>query len=361
MTFSLHAHAKKGPPAVEIGGKSGGSADEEVDKKEEGEKKEEKAEGGEEEKKDEEKKDEEKKDDEEKKADEVPAAPLFAGNIISTYAQNSTKGLFSFQPYLYYTRLYGFYDTEGHIDPKLNVHQFVMESQTSYGLTDFVDVSLDVTAYEIWNDGHHTNALGDAALYFGFQLISELEDNFISNLRFLVGEIFPSGVFNNLDATFSGGDAIGTGSYTTFLGLIANKVCANTPHPFMITLDLYLSYFTVADVEGLNLFIMSDPFLEGSITPGLAFATDLAFEYKLNPAWSIAVDFYYQHQNRSYFLDRNTDIFVTLPDSTLFSIAPAIGYVLNEKRSFLIGGWFTVTGRNAPAFDSLVATIYFGF
>ena len=75
----------------------------------------------------------------------------------------------------------------------------------------------------------------------------------------------------------------------------------------------------------------------------------------------------YRYQFRSTFKGERgitsdgTAANVNNPNSYVFSLAPGIGYNWNEFLTFTVGAWFSVVGKNANAFASGIATVYYLF
>ncbi|MEZ5315692.1 MAG: hypothetical protein R3E91_05760 [Chlamydiales bacterium] len=284
---------------------------------------------------------------------EKQEASVFAGNVIASSALNTETGLFDHQIFLSFTHLNGFYDNQSQLVSDVNMNKYGFELQMTYGLIKNVDFTLDIPGYQIHNRGRSSFSFGDIRAYFGFQLIQEGKIRYAPTIRFLVGEIFPSGKYDFLDEWFGGGDGSGIGAFSTFLMFIASQTYFQS-HPLRWTLNVYYALYTKANLMGKNVY--TD--FPGEVKPGAQLTTDLAFEYKFNASWGCGMDIFFEQQNSSAFHSFfPEDPISHLPSSYTLSLAPSIEYNFNEKMNMIFGSWCTLVGRNDFSFQ----TMLFGF
>lgn len=284
---------------------------------------------------------------------------LFAGNIIAYSGTNIETGQFYVQPYLYFTRLNGTYNKDSELVSNVNIHQYAIEWLMSYGLITNVNVQLDLCGYYVYDSGYETCVAGDTDLMLAFQVLTEKRGTCRPNVRFFVGETFPTGKYDNLDVQFDGGDGVGEGAFSTFLTLIVNKNYAGR-HPFNWTLNLYYVIPSAVEVEGRNIYFFT-PGLRAKVKPGVQFQADFAFEYKFNKTWGWGMDVFFEQQNSAWSnvqFTRTTSIPGYLSSSYTLSLAPSLEYDVNERVNFLVGGWFSVAGRNDYSFRTIVLAFY---
>lgn len=291
------------------------------------------------------------------------ATPWYAGNIISNYGINFAPGSSFFEVYFLANRIYGIYNKRGEIRTHLNIHQYTSVLEWGTGLTDAIDLTVEASGVYIVNDGHETTQFGDAEVFLGFQVLKGKKNKWPPYVRFLIGEIFPTGKYTGLDPRFSGGDAVGFGAFNTFVSLIIQKFYEGK-HTFNWTLNLYYYLPSRVRVKGANTYLNAVD-VNGKIRPGVEFAADFAIEYKFNKPWGFGLDIFFEQQNSSSFYNNRADFDLLLPSflpsSFLLSLAPSIEYNFNDKFGMLAGSWFTVSGRNVPAFTSLVYAVYWEF
>lgn len=283
--------------------------------------------------------------------------PWFAGTIIAFSGSNTEKGEFNAQAFAYFTRLNGFYNSDSQLVSNLNVHQYWVELELSYGLFKKVDVNVELFGYLIHNDGRSAYHAGDTNAYLGFQVLEEKKDSIIPNIRFLIGEMFPTGKYDGLDERFSGGDGVGMGAFSTYLTFIMSKTCF-VKHPFNWKLNLFYTISSDVHIKGRNVYIDS-PGIRGVVKPGVQFAADFSFEYKFNKPWGFGIDVFFEQQNSASFHNRSSEPIVSdIPSSHLLSLAPSLEYNFNENMNMLAGAWFSVDGRNELSFRTIVFAFY---
>lgn len=285
---------------------------------------------------------------------------MFAGNVIAFSGTNTEPGEFNAQTFIYLTRLNGVYNSDSQLVSNLNVHQYQVELELTVGLIKNVELMVELYGYRIHNNGKDAYYMGDADLLFGFQLLKEKKNTIIPNIRFLVGEIFPTGKYEGLNERFSGGDGVGEGAFATFLTFIMSKTCFGK-HPFNWTLNLFYTISSDVHVKGRNIYI-DVPEIRGKVKPGVQFAADFAFEYKFNKPWGCGIDVFFQQQNSSSFHNRSSvSMIPDIPSSYTLSLAPSLEYNFNENTNMLGGAWFTVAGRNDFSFRTIVFAFYHDF
>ncbi len=290
--------------------------------------------------------------------------PLFAGNMIAYSANNTPPGHAFVQSYVYATHLLGMYNPDSRRIFDRHVHQYELEVEVAVGLTEQIDVTLEMRGFNIRTSGSDTFQPGDTNLFFGFHVLEEKQRSLVPSVRFLVGEFFPTGKYDNLDVMFEGNDGVGMGAFSTYLGFIASKTYHLGCHPFKWTVNVFYYLSSRVNVNGGNIFILDRPNLKGQVTPGVQFEFDLAFEYKFNRPWGVGLDIYFQQQNAGSFRSNHVadeKAYPTIPSSHLFSLLPTIEYNFSDRLSVLGGSWITVAGRNAPLFASYVFSFYYFF
>lgn len=294
---------------------------------------------------------------------EKSVTPWYSGNIISSYGINFPPGSSYFEAYFFANRIYGIYNKRGEVRTPLNIHQYTGVLEWGTGLTDGIDLTAQGSGVYIVNDGHETTQFGDTEVFLGFQILKGKKNQWPPYVRFVIGEIFPTGKYRELDPRFSGGDAVGFGAFNTFFSLIIQKFYEGK-HPFNWTLNLYYYLPSRVRIKGASVYLNAVD-VKGKVRPGVEFAADLAFEYKFNQPWGMGLDIYFQQQNRSSFHNDRADFELLLPpflpSSYLLSLAPSIEFNISDKAGMLAGSWFTVSGRNTPAFASFIYAFYWSF
>ena len=141
--------------------------------------------------------------------------PLYAGTLLSFYPTNVAPGNFSIQPYVFITNVYGSYEPNWSVLHHKNINNNILLLALEAGIANFLDVSLIVNESYNHVSNKHTWRYGDTTLYFGFQIMRDQRNTWTPDMRLLLGEIFPTGKYQNLDPNCIEIDASGAGSYQT--------------------------------------------------------------------------------------------------------------------------------------------------
>jgi hypothetical protein len=291
-----------------------------------------------------------------------PTVPLFSGTLLSFYAKNADPGRLSVQPFVFFNRRYGFYNADSVVDTTTNVHLVQTLLSLEAGLTKVIDATLLLTSVYARSPVGSRFHGGDTALYLGFQLMEDKKNSFKPDLRLVVGESLPTGVFSGLRLNASEVDFSGDGSFDTIFVLIWRKAFrTRSEHDWDLNLNLYYITSTKVEVNGLSIF-GGDGGTSGVVTPGDQYICNVAYEYLFTKHWELGIDIRYEHQNSSGFRpNRLLGKQAGTPSSERLSLAPCIGYSRDENFSIEAGWWFSVWGRNAIAFASAAATIFYYF
>lgn len=248
------------------------------------------------------------------------------------------------------------------MDKDRNIHQYNGLLSTEIGLTEKIDFSLDFNASYIHTSCGDLSRFGDIFLFFGFQIAKDQPNTWIPDVRFVIGENFPTGNYKNLDPDKKLGDATGIGSFATTFVVIFGKVFYTWPnHPYNLNLNILTSFFSKTDVKGFNVY-GGGLDTKGEIQPGPMYLFNLSFEYKLNQPWEVGIDIQYEHGMSGSFISDQLGTTVAFASSSeLFSLAPCIAYNFSHDFSFITGVWFSLYGRNSLAFTSTVFTVFYEF
>src|SRR5262249_45031428 len=135
----------------------------------------------------------------------------------------------------------------------------------------------------------------------GFQLLKNVTNTWKPSIRFVIGETFPTGSYQNLDPTKNGTDVTGTGAYQTNIGLrFQNLWEVGETRYLRNRLALGYTFASSSNISGVNAFGGNNQ-TSGKEKIGDSFSADLAFEYTLTKHWVPAIDFYYTTSGSSTF------------------------------------------------------------
>ncbi len=287
-----------------------------------------------------------------------PIDPLYTGTLLQFYGQNVDPGSLSITSYVYFLRQYGIYNSHWNVNhnPQFNIQTYEVFLET--GITKWVDFNLNLYGITSQVHGRSTLAFSDLQAYLGFQLIKSQKETWVPDVRLLIGENFPTGQYQHLNPKKQGADVSGSGSYGTIVLLVLDKVYYHFPtHPISLNLNVYYTWLTKVHVRGVNAYGGAVD-TKGVVNPGNQFTVNLSAEFSLTRNWVAGLDVHYLHTDRSSFRGAGG---AGLSSSEQWSLAPCLEYNFSDHMSVEWGAWFSVAGRNAPAFAGGVGSFYWAF
>jgi len=233
------------------------------------------------------------------------------------------------------------------------------------GFTDWLD--LEITFQSIYNrqNGNSIYGIADLSAQFGFQIF--LDKDYIPNTRILLGQIFPTGKYNNLDSELDGLDGVGRGYHETFVSFImGKKFYWIEGHPMKFTINLLYSFPQKTRVKEFNVF-GGGVGAKGTVKPGNTFLAGIVYEYLVSDVINFLCDVIYIYQKKSPFsgnpgVDENGEISTnTEPQNQGISITPNIEINFNPNFYITAGTWFSVASQNQDEFVSAIFTLGYTF
>lgn len=293
--------------------------------------------------------------------------PIYAGTLLNFYSQNAAPGRLVFEPLFFVTHFYGAYDSNWKKQNQKNVNEVELILSLETGITDFIDFNLIVGGFYTHIDGFSSWRYEDTWALFGFQISSDIKDTWIPDFRIVVGQTYPTGKFEKLNPEKNLSDASGSGSVTTYLIAVWQKIFYTFPkHPFNINLNIWTLFPNELSVRGFNVYGGGFE-TKGRVNPGMEYVASLGVEVTLDKHWEIGTNVFYLHTNSASFKgDRGVTLDglpakVGLPSSEQLSLAPSLEYNFNQNMSMAGGAWFTVAGRNSEAFVSAILEYFYYF
>ncbi len=291
----------------------------------------------------------------------------FTGPLIASSGHTMTAGMIDWEPYLFVTSDFGFYDNARRVQSVPDTITVNPLLSLTMGLNSFMDVQLTLQMLYNHKSGRNAFRVGDSTINLGFQLLEDRLGTIIPDLRFTLNCTFPSGQYQNLDTSKNGVDSSGSGSYAPGVSTNFQKLFRVGSQRFLRTrLSFTYTYQAPVDVRGFNTY--GGGFLtKGKVYPGSVYTTVFAFEYTLTKNWVLAMDTQYLYGNKTRF-SGNPGI---NPDRTVasvgkgstdqWSLAPAIEYNFNGNLGIITGVWFSVSGHNAEEFISGVIAVNYAY
>ena len=283
-------------------------------------------------------------------------APWYTGPLLTPSSKVVPAGHYNIEPYCFWTVFNGVYDKNSHAVSTPHINQITNQFSFKIGLTQVMDITGSFQSHYTRTQHVHSTGFNDSTLGLEYQIYLSKPDEWIPNAKISVVEVLPTGKYQHLKAARLGTDAGGMGAYLTIVGLTFGKIIhIYDVHHLSLRLNLNAIFKGRARVKGFNSF-GGDSSTFGKVHIGSTFILQSSFEYNFTRNWVLACDFQAIYSGRDKFHGR-TFIPVGGPSETLYSFAPAIEYNFSDPLGVIVGSWFTVNGRNAPRFVSLVAAV----
>lgn len=293
---------------------------------------------------------------EEPSVNEAMLAPWFTGPLLAPAAQCNSKGVTTWQPYIFVTSTFGEYDNHWHRQNIPNIWSMTPFVNVTYGLGSFVDIEAAASIIYNYSQGSSALRFTDWSLFLGFQALRDTPGTWKPNLRITLQQVFPFGQYDHLNPKKLGIDGTGRGAYSTGVNFNFEKTFHYSPYKSLrIRWSLGYLFAVPVHIQGLSVY-GGAPNTSGKVFPGQTFTGYLSGELQITQNWVFACDTEYLIMRHDRFSGKpGTDengrkASVGNPFSVLISIAPAIEYNYTENFGLIGGVWFTVAGKNAIQF-----------
>lgn len=275
--------------------------------------------------------------------------PISAGPITTWTASLCGKGEFVIQPFFFYNRTRGAFNSEGHYDslPRGDKkYQYQQQLFAQYGLTEKLEIDGQIVYQENFiKQGDlkaHSRGFGDSYLFLRYCILEE--QNTLPHITGIFQLKIPTGKYQKADANKLGTDLMGAtsggGSYDHGYGINLSKKLK----PFVIHADAIYSFPLERKVGGVK----------SKYNRYLNY--DFGFEYILPRGFNLMLEF-----NGFLQGDKKQDgERISASDINYLSIAPGIGWS-NEKIQTLLAYQRTLIGTNTDANGSVVLTFVYTF
>ncbi|MDD5409323.1 MAG: transporter [Candidatus Omnitrophica bacterium] len=278
-------------------------------------------------------------------ADQDEWDPVSAGTLTTWTAPLCAKGEIVIQPFFFYNRTRGSFDSEGKYRslPKGDKqYQYQEQLFMQYGITDRLEIDAQAVYQEnyIRQDGvsAHKNGFGDSYLFLRYCAIEE--KGWLPHLTGLFQVKMPTGKYQHLNPDKLGTDSMGTGSWDPGLGFILTKKLK----PFLFHADAVFSFPQKVMVDGVK-------------TRYASYTNyDFGVEYFLPKGFNLMLEANGYTQGDTWQDGERT---VSTAVNYLI-LSPGVGWSC-DKVQFLLAYQRVVAGVNTDANDSVVLTGVYTF
>jgi hypothetical protein len=250
------------------------------------------------------------------------------------------------------------------VEKQANIWSINPSVDFQFGFTDSLGMEVTAACISNFKNDQTATHFQDTVLLLDFQISTDIKDSWVPDCRFNLQGVFPTGKYQKLNPKKLKIDASGEGSFQTGPEIVFRKKFY-LPHNFF---SLYWSvgylFPSQLHVKGYNVY-GGGVGTKGRVDPGQTLTAYLSGEYSITQRWVFAFDTEFLYHGKSSFSGKKginsigQPASVGLPLSMQFSVAPEIEYNFSARSGLLAGVWFTVIGKNIPAFASgFIAYLY---
>ncbi|MCP5504016.1 MAG: hypothetical protein H7A41_02560 [Chlamydiales bacterium] len=256
---------------------------------------------------------------------------------------------------------YGFYNDNWQTKSTPNLWSIFNYYDAQLGISSILGLEIIASWTNNFSKGAYSVHIQDTTVRLGFQVCNEVPGTWIPDFRIILQEVFPTGNYQKLKPDKYLTDLTGQGTFQTGLYLAFQKLFdLNNGHKYQMRFST--GYFIPAptQVSGINAYGGSLT-TNGTVYPGHYISTFCSGEYNLNNRWALAFDSNFQYQFKGRFSGNPGTSPTTPLENAMFTLAPELEHTFSENSGMLLGAWFTILGKNTPAFSSLFFSLLFVF
>ena len=292
--------------------------------------------------------------------------PYFTtGPIVTPSAQNDAAGEGFIQPYIFLENNFGKFN-ENRTPEKTESLLKLKESLIfGVGLFNWLGLVATFNAETNYQKGQSSTHIADTQAGLAFQLLREKKRS--PALRLMVIENFPTGNYQKLKSGREEIETTGSGSYQTVVALnVGKRLAWMASHPIKLRASFKYKIPTSVHVQDFNAY-GGGKGTKGRVRPGKGMEIDTSVELSLTRRLVLACDLVYSYQFRTTFsgelgkMHNGQAAKMGGPSKDSLSCAPGIEYNVSENLGFLLGSWFTITGRNSPRFVAGVLSMIYSW
>lgn len=301
------------------------------------------------------------------KMDQCNYTPWFAGTLLEPSSTNQDAGHVNLQPYFFYSLNYGEYRNNWSFENITNFSQTISNVFLQIGLTKHVQLESSIQTQSTFFKGKTSSHFSDLVIATGIQLLWDEKGEPEPNFRIVLGEVFPTGTYDFLDPFFEGNDASGKGAYTTNLTFDVSKIVYAIPcHPMYLNASVTVSCASPVRIHGVSVY-GGDSNTNGKLSSRFIFEGDFSFEFSFTQNWVLACDLQFTHVMQAGFSgitgpDKFGDeVTISSKASSFLTLTPAIEYNFKQNLGLIVGGSFSLAGRNTTSIAQGIASLTYTF
>ncbi len=284
----------------------------------------------------------------------------FTGPIVTPNPTTVPPGHPGLELVLIGSKNYGFYDSHGDLKRTPATWGIRPLFDFQVGFNSVLGAELIGSMVTNFSYGVSSTHLTDSIFRLGFQVSTDKKASWVPDFRILFQETFPTGKYQKFDPKKKGTDSTGQGSFQTGIQFVFQKAfLATETHPFRLRGSIGYFVPSSVTVKGLS-YYGGDPTTRGTVYLGKYFSGFFYGEYALSRTWALACEVNYLQGEKGGFAKKRGSK-IEVPSFNQLSILPEIQHTYTENLGLILGGWFTVAGKNSIAFSKIFGAVLFLF
>lgn len=293
--------------------------------------------------------------------------PWLTGPLLTGSPLVVPGGHYNVEPYFFALANTGTYDENWQMEETPTLWSNSFQPVIQVGLTSWMDIQVYPILFYNYTKGAGSWEFGDFPVQADFQLYQAPDEAaaWIPHLKFWLREIFPTGKYDELNPAKLGTDLGGGGSYVTTAGVVLGRVVhIQGLHFLSWRLSLQYNFPSSVHLKGLDAYgggVNTDV----NYLPAQSAEVYLGLEWTMTQRLALALDGALIWARGDGFsgqlglaANAATPAAIGFGDPSFqYSLAPAIEYNWSENFGAILGSWFTVAGKNAVAFSSVVGAV----
>lgn len=277
----------------------------------------------------------------------------FAGPLFTPNATTVLPGHPAIEPVIIVSDTYGKYDSYGHLHYLPDLIAVIPYVDFQLGINERIGIEIIGLIAKNFCRGATSTHFKDTIVRAGYQISMDVPNSWIPDFRILFQETLPTGNYQKLNPRRNGTDCTGQGSYQTGVHFAAQKLFwAESAHPFRMRADFGYFFQSSVQVKGFN-YYGGNRKTKGIVHPNKFFTIYLFGEFSLSRTWALGCELNYQHGSKGKF-SRKRSVEIEVPAFNQFVIYPEIQHTISNNSAIILGGAFTISGKNSTAFKSFL-------
>ncbi len=186
---------------------------------------------------------------------------------------------------------YGLYSGNNLYIPSPMFFSNSMDLTINYGLSEKLDFLIDLNYVQNKSSMQKFDHIGDTSVDLGYQITSQNDSKYKSDIRLDFSLTIPTGKYNNLNPLLFTNDATGAGSFQPAIGFsFSHDFKISDAHTLTAYSNLELTYAYRVTLSGVNAY-GGAPGTRGKMRPGNSVSILIGTSFNLTDKWTASMEY----------------------------------------------------------------------